>query len=75
LLVASHIADLPEQHLIAVASRSTSPFAIVWSCDFGDPTPCPPRTREWILEQIHAACGEVDPHDIRRYQDAARKGG
>jgi Plavaka transposase len=75
LFVGGHIADLPEQHLIAVASRSTSPFAIVWSCDFGDSTPRPPRTREWILEQIRAACREEDPHNIKRYQDAARKQG
>jgi hypothetical protein len=75
LVVAGHLADLPEQHLIAVASRSTSPFAIVWSCNFGDPTPRPPRTREWILAQIRAACEEADPHDINRYQDFARKRG
>jgi Plavaka transposase len=74
-LVAGHLGDLPEQCLVTIASRATSPVAIVSSSQFGDPTPRPPRTREWILQQVDACCALVDATNVKAYQKVAKEKG
>ncbi|KAG8865445.1 hypothetical protein FRC20_009827 [Serendipita sp. 405] len=73
--IAAHLADHPEQALVNVAAAYNSPVTTASYHNLGDPHPHPPRTRKWILEQIHSVCGEVDPADIKSYQKAARARG
>ncbi|KIM29355.1 hypothetical protein M408DRAFT_306317, partial [Serendipita vermifera MAFF 305830] len=69
--LAAYIADYPEQCLINVVSQKTSPVTLARYHNLGDATPSPPRTREWILSQIHELERSVDPSDFARYKRAS----
>jgi Plavaka transposase len=75
LRIAAHLADLPEQSLIACATRLSSPVTTAGWEDLDNPQPSPPRTREWILSRIEAVSQEVPPGDVLRYQKAAKSRG
>lgn len=71
-LLAAYIADHPEQTLINIALQNASSTTTARSEDIGNPVPSPPRTREWILDQIKEACAECDPGRFDAYYEAAR---
>ena len=72
MLLASYIADLPEQQLISCVAMSASPVTVAERSQFGDAEPAEPRTGRHTLIQISKLCGRVDPWDLDAFQKAAK---
>ncbi|CCA75821.1 hypothetical protein PIIN_09809 [Serendipita indica DSM 11827] len=70
-LVAGYISDYPEQTLINCTANNVSSVFLAGNKDLGSPTRHPPRTSEWILDQIKAVTRQANPNDIPHYQDIA----
>lgn len=70
--VAVHLADYPEQCLVNVASRFSSPNTTAGYSNLDDSETHPPRSREWVLERIRSICNDFSPYQIKTYQKAAR---
>jgi Plavaka transposase len=70
--VAVHLADYPEQCLINVTTRRSSPNTTASFHDLDGPDILPPRSRDWILNEIHEVCEDVSPDQVKQYQVAAR---
>ena len=66
-LLASWIADLPKQHLLACVLSNQSAFTTATSDAFGDLHSCAPRTRTYTLNLIAQACSSTDPMSIPTY--------
>ena len=71
-LVAAHIADYPEQILVACAAGYNSPVTTANYYQLGDPKPSPPRTYAWTMHQIACAVQRIDPADIAAYHEVAK---
>lgn len=71
--VAAHLADYPEQCLVNISKRFGSPNTTASFHDLDTRDIHPPRSREWILEQISELRDEICPDDIKKYQAEARK--
>ena len=72
-LVASHIADYPEQTLVAAAGSNNSPVMTAGFYQLGDPQPSPPHTSKWIKAQIDHALRKADPENVPAYHKAAKR--
>lgn len=59
--LASWIADLPEQRLLACVLANQSAFSTATSGGFGDDYEHPRRTRSYTLGQIEKVCIDTDP--------------
>ena len=70
-VLASYIADLPEQRLIACVTQNRSPTSLATQAEFGEATQSPPRTREYTLARIHEVLGEASPSSVTSYIRAA----
>lgn len=66
-VLASWIADLPEQRLIACVSAGQSPTSTATQAEFGDYEQRPCRTREHTLSRIDAVLTRVNPASIPTY--------
>jgi hypothetical protein len=62
--LASYIADLPEQRILAGVLASQSPFSTATSNEFGDDHEHPHRTRNYTLNQIMQVCLQTNPQFI-----------
>jgi Plavaka transposase len=71
--VAAHLADYPEQCLVNVAKRWSSPNTIADYDTLDSRAVHPPRDRDWILEQIQELRDIVSPDNIKKWQVEARK--
>jgi hypothetical protein len=71
-LLAAHIADYPEQILVACAAGNNSPVTTAGFYQLDDSTPCPPRTYSWTMRQIGCATRMVDPADMTAYHQVAK---
>jgi hypothetical protein len=74
-IVAAWFADYPEQCMLAIAAKNQSPITIAGHHDLDSDVPLPPRTREWILEKVAAACSTVNPSNVIKYTKAAKREG
>ncbi|KIK18560.1 hypothetical protein PISMIDRAFT_14270 [Pisolithus microcarpus 441] len=66
-LLASWIADTPEECLLAATSPKASPVTTATSKDFGNPFRHPSRTSSLTLSAIQTACTEQDPFDYENF--------
>lgn len=66
-MLASWIADLPEQRLIACVLSNQSPTSLATLDQFGDVVQQPPRTREHTLRLIQEAIRRADPGRLNVY--------
>jgi hypothetical protein len=73
--LAAYIADYPEQILVNVAALNNSPTSIAGYEELDNPTPLPPRTRNWIVQQIGRVTALVDPQAVEAYTNVAKKYG
>jgi hypothetical protein len=71
--VAAHLADYPEQCLVNVNTRNSSPNTTATYHDLDGPYPHPTRTRDWILNEIHELRDDVSPDQVKKYLTAARE--
>jgi hypothetical protein len=71
-IIASYIADLPEQQLINVAASNQHPTTTASQKNYGSEEPHPPRTKEWIEDRIAEVSSAVDPSDVNAYCEAAK---
>jgi len=69
----SHIADLPEQLMIACVTKNSSPVTTATHKEFGDETPHPPRNRTETYTLIQQLCNCVDPWDLIVFVREAKK--
>jgi hypothetical protein len=67
-IIASYLADLPEQQLINVAASNQYPTTTASGKDYGSNEPHPPRMKEWIEGRIAEVSSTVDSSDV----DAAK---
>jgi hypothetical protein len=72
-LVAGHIADYPEQTLVAATGANNSPVTTAGFYQLGDSQPSPPRTSEWIKAQIKHALSAANPENVPAYHKVAKK--
>ncbi|KAF7984714.1 hypothetical protein HWV62_13026 [Athelia sp. TMB] len=71
----SHVLDMAEQRQVALVLTNQSPTSTASYNQFGDATQQPPRTRDYILNQITNVCLQVSPNDVAAYtREAARVG-
>ncbi|KAF9228181.1 hypothetical protein BS17DRAFT_877551 [Gyrodon lividus] len=70
--LASWIADMPEQSLLAATGTKVSPITIAMSKNFGDAHCHPPRTAETTLAAIHAASSQHSPTDYKNFLKAMK---
>lgn len=74
-VLASYIADLPEQRLIACVTQNQSPTSLAVQSEFGDFEERPPRTREHTLSLIQQALTLATPSNLAAYiREAAALG-
>ncbi|KAG2338448.1 hypothetical protein BDR05DRAFT_1004259 [Suillus weaverae] len=69
----SHIADLPEQLLIACIMKNSSPVTTATQKEFGDETPHPPWNGTQTYALIQQLCDCVDPWDLIAFMREAKK--
>ncbi|KAG2115030.1 hypothetical protein DEU56DRAFT_874260 [Suillus clintonianus] len=69
----SHIADLPEQLMIACVMKNSSPVTTATHKEFGDETPHPPRNGSDTYALIQQLCNRVDPWDLIAYVRESKK--
>ncbi|KAG1888130.1 hypothetical protein F4604DRAFT_1916049 [Suillus subluteus] len=69
----SHIADLPEQLMIACVSKNSSPITTATQKEFGDAIPHPLRNGVDMYELICKLCDRVDPWDLYNFLKEAKK--
>jgi hypothetical protein len=69
----SHIADLPEQLMIACVTKNSSPVTTATHKEFGDETPHPPRNGTETYTLIQQLCNCVDPWDLIVFVREAKK--
>jgi hypothetical protein len=74
-IVAAWFADYPEQCMLAIAAKNQSPITTAGHHDLDSDKPFPPRTREWILERVTAACSHASPNNVIQYIKAAKREG
>jgi hypothetical protein len=72
-LVASHIADYPEQTLVAAAGANNSPVTTAGFYQLGDSQPSLPHTSDWIKAQIKCALSTANPENVPAYHKVAKK--
>lgn len=70
-VLASYIADLPEQRMIVCVTQNQSPTSLATQEEFGDGVQRPPRTREYILARILEALTRCPPSDVAGYTRVA----
>ncbi|KZP15179.1 hypothetical protein FIBSPDRAFT_750832 [Athelia psychrophila] len=74
-VLASYIADLPEQRLIACVTQNQSPTSLATQAEFGDFEQRPPRTHDYTLGLIYQALARASPSDLAAYiREAAALG-
>jgi hypothetical protein len=71
--LAAHIADLPEQTMIACVSKNVSPTTLVTQAQFGDGTAHPPHHGSDTLHKLHELCKITDPWKVREFQELAKQ--
>lgn len=71
--LAAHIADLPEQVMIACVSKNVSPTTLATQAQFGDGTAHPPRHGSDTLQKLHELCKITDPWKVREFQESAKQ--
>jgi hypothetical protein len=71
--IAAYLGDHPEQALIACSPQNVSPTTMAGAKQLDDPTPHPPRSGDWILNQITKACRQTDPKHLDQYYNTALK--
>jgi hypothetical protein len=71
-LLASWIADTPEESLIAATGPKASPVTTAMSKNFGDPRRHPPHTVENTLLAIHSAHSKYSPKDYKNFLKAIK---
>ncbi|KAG9054398.1 hypothetical protein FS842_005248 [Serendipita sp. 407] len=72
-LVASYLADYPEQIMVNCAAGKTSPTTQAGPHDLGNMQRAEPRTTEWVLDQIRHVTASINPQDVSAYTARARK--
>ncbi|KAG9052333.1 hypothetical protein FS842_010037 [Serendipita sp. 407] len=72
-LVASYLADYPEQILVNCAAGKTSPTTQAGPHNLDDVQRAEPRTTEWVLQQIRHVAATTDPQNVSAYVAKARK--
>ena len=70
--LASWIADMPEESLLAATGPKASPVTIATSKNFGDAHRYPLRTGETTLRAIHTACEKHSPTDYKNFIRTAK---
>ena len=68
----AHIADLPEEQLIACVAKNASPVTTATLAQFGDSYPHEPRHGKDTLAKIKTLCDAVNPWDIATFQKKAK---
>lgn len=71
-LLAGHIADYPEQILIACAAGNNSPVTTAGFHQLDDAKASPPRTYKWTMCQIRRAMEAVNPANMTAYHEVAK---
>ncbi len=71
-ILLAHIADHPEQQMIACAAGGSSPISLAWQKELGLEYPQDLRTGEWTLRQIRELEEKEDPLHLASYATAAR---
>jgi hypothetical protein len=71
--LAAHIADLPEQTMIACVSKNASPTTLATQAQFGDGIVYPPRRGSDTLQKLHELCKITDPWKVREFQELAKQ--
>ncbi len=74
-ILLAHLADLPEQLLIACCHQGASPFSLARTKDFGSSQKQPPRTGIGTRQRIRTISAVTSPRNIRRYDTRAAKFG
>ncbi|KAG1856535.1 hypothetical protein C8R48DRAFT_775939 [Suillus tomentosus] len=69
----SHVADLPEQLMIACVMKNSSPVTTATHKEFGDETPHPPRNGSDTYTLIQQLCNRVDPWNLIVFVREAKK--
>ncbi|KAG6372406.1 hypothetical protein JVT61DRAFT_7879 [Boletus reticuloceps] len=67
-----YIVDMPEQSLLAGTNPRTSPMSIATYKEFSDNKRHDPRTAQYTLNAISAACAQADPNDFTSFLKAAK---
>jgi len=71
--LATYIADLPEQLMIACVTKSVLPISLAEQNQFGDGIPYAPRDGELTLEILRVLCAKIDPWRLQEFLAAAKK--
>jgi len=71
--LATYIADLPEQLMIACVTKSVSPISLAEQNQFGDGIPYAPRDGELTLEILQVLCAKIDPWRLQEFLATAKK--
>ncbi|KAG2336694.1 hypothetical protein BDR05DRAFT_953157 [Suillus weaverae] len=69
----SHIADLPEQLMIACVTKNSSPITTATHKEFGDEMPHPPQNGVDTYTLIQQLCDRIDPWDLIVFLREAKK--
>ena len=72
-ILASWIADLPEQHLIAAVANSTSPLSHAVTNQFGDDFCHSPRHGHETIKLIKDLASRVDPWALHVFQEKGKE--
>jgi hypothetical protein len=72
-LLATWIANLPEQHLIAAVTNSTSPLSHAITNQFGDTFCHPPRHGHETIKLIQDLSSHIDPWQLDEYQERGKE--
>ncbi|KAH9011301.1 hypothetical protein EDB84DRAFT_1590710 [Lactarius hengduanensis] len=72
-LLATWIADLPEQHLISAVAKSTSPQSLAVTKQFGDTQCHPSHHGQVTIKLIQDLTSRVDPWNLGTFQDNAKE--
>ncbi|KAG1836104.1 hypothetical protein F4604DRAFT_1943642 [Suillus subluteus] len=69
----SHIADLPEQLMIACVTKKSSPVSMANQAEFGDAVPHPAHNGSDTYALIRDLCNRVDPWNLYAFVNEAKK--
>ncbi|KAG2035208.1 hypothetical protein BDR03DRAFT_934965 [Suillus americanus] len=71
--LAAHIADLPEQTMIACVSKNASPTTLATQAQFSGGITYPPRCGSDTLQKLHKLCKSTDPWKVWEFQELAKQ--
>ncbi len=74
-ILLAHLADNPEQQLIACAAGDASPLSLARHKYLGMSTPRKRRTGVGTMKRIRSLSSIINPQNIRQYLNLARKNG